>query len=320
VTDSWIPVRVIERWTTAREVVALRLAPEDGTLPDVEAGAHVDIEVATGLIRQYSLINPPGEAADYVIGIKLENPSRGGSRAIHERTRVGDRLRISRPRNNFSLEPKGDMALLIAGGIGVTPLLSMARALQAGRRPFTMHYFARSAEHVAFREILEAFGATCTLHLGLDPMGTATLLTSLLAHRQAGRHLYACGPGPMLDMALNIASDAGWPMQHVHSERFTAASGGAATEREAAFEVVLARQGRCVPVPVGVSIVEALRHHDIDIPTSCEQGICGTCETKVIEGRPDHRDSFLDDAQRMRGDCLLPCVSRAVTKRLVLDL
>jgi len=320
VTGSWIPVRVVERWTTAREIVALRLAPEDGVLPDVEAGSHIDVEIAAGLIRQYSLTNPPGEAVDYVIGIKLENPSRGGSRAIHEGMRVGDRLRISRPRNSFALDAEGDTALLIAGGIGVTPLLAMARALQAERRPFAMHYFARSAEHVAFLEILEALGAACTVRLGLDPTATAAALTSLLARRQAGGHLYACGPGPMLDVTLKIASDVGWPMQYVHSERFTAVASGVTAESESAFEVVLARQGCRVQVPAGVSIVEALRQRDIDIPTSCEKGICGTCVTNVIEGQPDHCDSFLDDAQKARGDCLLPCVSRSLTRRLVLDL
>jgi len=320
VTDSWISVRVVERWTTAREVVALRLAAEDGALPDVEAGAHIDIEVAAGLIRQYSLTNPPGEAADYVIGIKLENPSRGGSRAIHERTRVGDRLRISRPRNSFPMDPEGATALLIAGGIGVTPLLSMARALQTGQRPFIMHYFARSAEHVAFREVLHALGAACTLHLDLDPTATAAALTSLLAQWQSGRHLYTCGPGPMLDLTLKIASGSGWPMRHVHSERFTAVDRGTAAEHESAFEVVLARQGCSVQVAAGVSIIEALRQRDIEIPTSCEQGICGTCLTNIIEGQPDHRDDFLTDAQKARGDRLLPCVSRALTKRLVLDL
>jgi vanillate O-demethylase ferredoxin subunit len=183
-----------------------------------------------------------------------------------------------------------------------------------------MHYFARSAEHVAFREVLEALDATCTLHLGLDPTATAAALSSLLTQRQAGKQLYACGPGPMLDLTLKIASEAGWPIQHVHSERFTAIARGTAAEHDSAFEVVLARQGCSVQVAAGVSIIEALRQRGIEIPTSCEQGICGTCVTNVIEGQPDHRDSFLGGAQKARGDCLLPCVSRALTKRLVLDL
>jgi len=316
--NGWIPVRVAARWMTARDVVALQLVLEDGALPEVETGAHVDVEIAAGLVRQYSLTNAPGAAAEYVIGVKLENPSRGGSQAIHARMQVGDRLRISPPRNNFPLDPTGDSALLIAGGIGVTPLLSMARALEERGRSFTLHYFARSTEHLAFPEVLQAVGANCVLHLGLDPAATQAALVSLLSQRREAAHLYVCGPGPMLDLTLKRAADSGWPTARIHFERFTAIAGASAGDP--AFEIVLAKRGRAVVVPEHLSIVEALRLQGIEIPISCEQGICGTCLTRVLEGEPDHRDAFLDDAEKARGDCLLPCVSRARSGRLVLDL
>lgn len=315
-----LPVKVADRWMTACDVVALRLMPIGGTLPDVEAGAHIDVETAPGLVRQYSLTNQPGPASEYVIGVKLEAASRGGSRAVHERHGIGHTLRISPPRNNFRLEAAAPRSVLIAGGIGVTPLLSMARDLQARKRGFVFHYFARSVGHVAFRDVIDALGASCHLHLGLDAGATAASLASLLALPACDAHLYVCGPGPMLDLTRKIAADRGWSRQKVHFEYFLPTQGASVASEDLGFEVFLAKRGKSIVVPAGTTIIDALRSHGIDIATSCEQGICGTCLTGVLAGEPDHRDQFLDEQERSRGDRILPCVSRSRSAKLVLDL
>lgn len=317
---GWMTVRVVERTMTACDVVALRLAPVEGVLSDVEPGAHIDVEMAPGLVRQYSLTDPRGPATEYTIGVKLEANSRGGSKAVHDRLDVGALLRVSRPRNNFPLHDGPGHSVLIAGGIGLTPLLSMARSLRAERRSFALHYFARSAQHAAFGDVLRGLDDACELRLGLDGAETAAAVASLLGKRSAGDHVYTCGPAPMLELVRKSAAELGWPSDRVHFEYFAAPADAAARNPDSSFDVVLAKRGMTIHVPAGVSIVAALRQNGVEIETSCEQGLCSTCLTGVLSGIPDHRDYVLDEREKAANDQMLLCVSRAKSGTLVLDL
>lgn len=317
---GWMTVRVVERTMTTCDVVALRLVPVEGVLSDVEPGAHIDVEAAPGLVRQYSLIDPRGPASSYTIGVKLEAGSRGGSKAVHEGMAVGALLRISRPRNNFPLRDGAGRSVLIAGGIGLTPLLSMARSLHAEGRSFALHYFARSAQHAAFGDLLQGLGDACELRLGLDGAETAAAVASVLSTRSAGDHAYTCGPAPMLELVRKSAAELGWPSDRVHFEYFAAPTDVAPRNPDASFDVVLAKRGMTVHVPAGVSIVAALRQQGVDVETSCEQGLCSTCLTGVLGGIPDHRDYVLDEREKAANDQMLLCVSRAKSATLVLDL
>lgn len=318
--QGWMTVRVVERTMTACDVVSLRLVPVEGALSHAEPGAHIDVEAAPGLIRQYSLVNPRGPASEYTIGVKLETNSRGGSKAVHERMHVGALLRVSRPRNNFPLRDGPGHSVLIAGGIGVTPLLSMARSLHAERRSFVLHYFARSSQHAAFVDLLRDLGNACELRLGLDGAETAAAVASLLGKRSAGDRVYSCGPAPMLELVRKAAAELGWPQDRVHFEYFAAPADAVAKDPDSSFDVVLAKRGMTVHVPAGVSIVAALRQNGVEIETSCEQGICSTCLTGVLGGIPDHRDYCLDASEKAAGKQMLLCVSRSKSATLVLDL
>lgn len=309
-------VRVARRWQTAADVAAFSLTPVAGALPMAAAGAHIEVRLPGGLLRHYSLINEPGEVGAYDIGVKHEPNSRGGSRAMHE-LKQGDELTISTPRNNFALAP-ADHSLLLAGGIGVTPLVAMARQLHASAADFELHYFARSADHVAFRDVLDKLRDRLKLHLGLDGPATAVELERLLQGPKPRTHAYICGPGPMMDTALSAAKRLGWLPANLHVEYFTVDVDKAAPNRP--FKVRLARRDRTFEVPADKSMLEAIRDNGVDLESSCEQGVCGTCFTKVLEGTPEHRDVFLTDEERAAGTCVMPCISRAKSDLLVLDL
>ena len=298
-------------------IASFVFTPVEGRLPTFQPGAHIDVHLPNGLIRQYSLVNGPGEQDRYVIGVKLEPASRGGSSCLHELVREGDVLAISEPRNNFPLRRDSFRTLLIAGGIGVTPLLSMAQALQVSSLDFALHYFAQSPEHVAFPDILEMLGDRLTLHLGLSPVETGSTLRSLLASPGEGENVYICGPGPMLDAARAAAAAAGWPDPAVHFEYF---KNTRHLDTSTTFEVELARSALTLTVPEGSSIMEVLRDNGVVVPSSCEQGACGTCVIPVLSGQPDHQDVYLNDSERTAGDRMAICVSRSLTPRLVLDI
>ncbi|MGH6931845.1 MAG: PDR/VanB family oxidoreductase [Dongiaceae bacterium] len=310
-------VRVARRWQAAADVAAFSLVATAGSLPMASAGAHVEVHVPGGHFRHYSLINAPGEIDAYIIGVKLELNSRGGSRAVHELLKEGDEITISTPRNNFALVP-ADHSLLLAGGIGVTPLVAMARQLHASAASFALHYFARSAEHIAFRDILDRLGDRVSYHPGLDGAATGAELERLLRDPKPRNHAYICGPGPMMDAALTTAKRLGWPSSSLHVEYFTVEIDKLLPNRP--FQVRLARGNRTFEVPANKSMLEAIRDNGVDLESSCEQGICGTCFTKVLEGTPDHRDVFLTDEERAGGTCVMPCISRAKSDLLVLDL
>lgn len=298
-------------------IVSFEFEPVDGRLPTFQPGAHIDVHLPNGLARQYSLVNGPGEQGRYVIGVKLEPASRGGSSCLHDLVREGDVLAISQPRNNFPLRRDSFRTVLIAGGIGVTPLLSMAQALRVSSLDFALHYFAQSPDHAAFPDILEALGDRVTFHFGLSPAATGEALRTLLESPGEGENVYICGPGPMLDAARATAAAAGWPDRSVHFEYFKNTT---QLDTSTAFEVELARSALTLSVPPGSSIMEVLRNNGVAVPSSCEQGACGTCVVAVLAGEPDHQDVYLNESERAAGDRMTICVSRSRAPRLVLDI
>ncbi|MFQ6180677.1 Rieske 2Fe-2S domain-containing protein [Sinorhizobium meliloti] len=312
-----VRVTVARKWMAAEGIAAFELRPVKGLLPTFQPGAHIDVHLPNGLIRQYSITNGPGESDSYVIGVKLERDSKGGSLCMHETLREGDVLAISEPRNNFPLRRDAEKTILVAGGIGVTPLIAMAQALKNQNLDFAFHYFAQNQEQLAFPEKTALLGEALKPHLGLRPDATAAELEGILSGYRPGMHLYLCGPGPMLEAARRIAADRGWPETAVHFEYFKNTN---TIDDSSSFEVALARSCVTLKVPAGRTILEVMREAGIDMPSSCEQGACGTCLATVIEGEPDHQDVYLNDAERRSGTKIMTCVSRAKSARLVLDL
>ncbi len=310
-------VQVRRKWETAAGVAAFELVPITGVLPTFQPGAHIDVHLPNGLVRQYSITNGPGETSYYRLGVKLEPDSTGGSICLHETVREGDVLAISEPRNNFPLRRDSMRTILLAGGIGITPLLAMAQALDRMSLPFELHCFAQSAEHTAFADVLDGLGDSVVRHLGLPPDETVAEIRRLVAAHDEFTHLYVCGPGPMLEAARREAAEAGWPDDHVHFEYFKNTT---EIDDSSTFEVALARSALTVTVPSGSTILEVLRENGVRMPSSCEQGACGTCVAAVLEGEPDHQDVYLNDSDHQAGDRIMTCVSRALSDRLVLDL
>ena len=310
-------VQVARKWQAADGIAGFELLPLEGQLPTFQPGAHIDLHLPSGLVRQYSVANGPGETGSYVVGVKREADSAGGSRSLHDEIREGDVLAISEPRNNFPLRRDAEKTLLIAGGIGVTPLLSMARALHHSNLAFEMHYFAQSQAHLAFPDVLTTLGDTLHRHLGLDPKATGDKLHSLLSTYRPYMHLYVCGPAPMLEATRETAARLGWPDEAVHFEYFKNTH---EIDDSSSFEIALSRSVMTLPVPAGKTILRVLRDNGVSIPSSCEQGACGTCMATVLDGQCDHQDVYLSDAEKARGDRIMTCVSRAKSDRLVLDI
>ncbi|MEU6266650.1 Rieske 2Fe-2S domain-containing protein [Saccharopolyspora shandongensis] len=310
-------VRVVRAWEAGAGVRGLELGPMDEhPLPSGQAGAHLDVALPGGLVRQYSLVNGPGETDHYVIGVKRTQDSAGGSVALHERVREGDVLAVSLPRNCFPLRQDRERTLLVAGGIGITPLLAMAQTLEHQRLHYELHYFVADEADVAFGERLAALGNVRVV-TGLDPAATEAELERLLATADDDRQVYFCGPPPMLDVARDAAKRNGWSRDAVHFEYFR---NDQAIDDSSRFEVVLARSVMNLVVEPGRSILETVREAGVVVPSSCGQGACGTCRVAVIDGRPDHQDVYLDDEERAAGDSVITCVSRSLTPRLTLDL
>jgi ferredoxin-NADP reductase len=310
-------VTVSRKWQAADGIAGFELRPVKGILPTFQPGAHIDVHMPNGQIRQYSITNGPGETDSFVIGVKLERDSKGGSKCMHENVREGDVLAISEPRNNFPLRRDAIKTIFVAGGIGITPLLAMAQALKNQDLVHDLHYFAQGEEHLAFADRLRALGDALKPHLGLSPDATGAQLRQILAGYRHGMHLYICGPGPMLETARRIAAQQGWPEAAVHFEYFKNTN---KIDDSSSFEVALARSCVTLKVPSGKTILEVMRENGIDMPSSCEQGACGTCLATVIEGEPDHQDVYLSEAERKAGTRIMTCVSRAKSARLVLDL
>jgi len=320
-TTATMQVRVARKVPAARDICLYELVSLDGSaLPPFSAGAHIDVEAAPGIVRQYSLCNDPEERHRYQIAVLRDPASRGGSRAMHDGVRENDVVRISEPRNHFQIRHGNRHSLLFAGGIGVTPILCMAERLAAIGAGFEMHYCTRSIDRTAFRERIANSRFADRVHFHFDDGDEAQRLKlePLLASAAADAHLYVCGPAGFLDFIRNAAKARGWSDERVHFEYFSARPDQGQTNSE--FEVQLASSGRKVRVKADCSIVHALADAGVEVPVSCEQGVCGTCLTRVLAGRPDHRDQYLTDAERTANDQMLICCSRSKSPVLVLDL
>ena len=317
--DGWLEVTVAERESVAEGVASFELRRADGgPLPAFGAGAHIDVELPNGMVRQYSLCNDPGERGRYLIGVLLEAAGRGGSRSAHAQLLRGSRLRISAPRNHFALVPARH-SLLIAGGIGVTPILSMAEQLARADASFELHYCSRSPARTAFVPRLRAAPYAAQVHFHFDDGDAAQRFDAraVLAQAADTTHLSVCGPKGFMDHVILTARALGWSEGHIHYEYFAGAAVDTTTDR--AFEVQMAGSGEVVPVAAGQSVVQALAAHGIDVPVSCEQGVCGTCVMRVVRGEPEHRDMYFSAAEHAANDCFTPCCSRSKSARLVID-
>jgi vanillate O-demethylase ferredoxin subunit len=319
-----IEVVVSARRHEADGIATFELVRADGgALPPFAPGAHIDVDIGNGITRQYSLCNAPHETHRYLIGVLRDEASRGGSAGMHQLVREGSVLRIGAPNNLFPLVPAAHTVLL-AGGIGVTPLLAMAEHLAACGQSFEFHYCARSPERMAFRERIaqSSYAAQVTLHLDSGALAQRLDARSLLAGAPADTRVYVCGPAGFIDHIGAAAQRAGWPAERLHVERFAAAPRmeQGAGEGDTAFSIELASSGRVLEVPPNRTVIQVLAQHGVEVPVSCEQGICGTCLTRVLSGEPDHRDSYLTEEEQAVNDIFTPCCSRAKSARLVLDL
>jgi ferredoxin--NADP+ reductase/vanillate O-demethylase ferredoxin subunit len=301
----------------ARGVVSIELQdPEGKTLPAYSPGAHIDLHLGNGLVRSYSLCGAPETRERYTVGVLLDRGSRGGSRYVHEQLRVGATLTVGAPRNNFELDQSAAHTVLVAGGIGVTPMVCMARRLAELGKSFTLVYCARSRAEAAFVEQLSAHGDAVRLHFD-DEAGAPPDLHAMLAGQDAQTHLYCCGPGPMLKAFEAACAAHGYP--NVHIERFAADPSTEAVQ-EGEYTVSLSRTGTTVKVPSGKSLLDALLDAGVQMDYSCREGVCGSCETAVLEGCPDHRDSVLSSSERAGNKTMMVCVSGCKGSKLVLDL
>lgn len=317
--EQLLKVQVHKRQLQGDGVVVLELVPVGGrVLPAFEAGAHVDIHIAPGLVRQYSLCSDPADNASYRLGVLKDPASRGGSSAVHEALLEGAEVQISAPRNLFPLARDARRSILIGGGIGITPMIAMAYALQARGEDFELHYCGRSRSRSAFLDELEnaAFAERVSTHFDDEAPEQRLALEALLGQAQAGVHVYTCGPSGFMDWVIGEARKHGYADDHIHREYFQLEvdAGGDS------FEVVAAASGKSVTVAEGQTILEALGSIGISIEVSCEQGVCGTCMCGVLEGEPDHRDVYFTDEEKEANDQILVCCSRSRSKTLVLDI
>jgi ferredoxin-NADP reductase len=283
------------------------------TLPTFAAGAHIDLHLDNGLIRSYSLVNPQGEHDRYVIAVKNETNGRGGSRSVHKDLRVGTDVTIGPPRNNFPLREDAAHSVFIAGGIGITPLFCMVQRLEHLGRPWELHYAAASRDHAAFLPRLEVLRPRT--HLYFRQEGGELDIGGLAARLREDADIYCCGPLRM--MADFEGATASRPPERVHAEYFTARD---APATDGGFEVLLQKSGQRLIVGAGETILDALIRSGVDAPYSCMEGVCGSCETRVLEGIPDHRDLILSKQEREANDKMLICCSGSRSARLVLDL
>lgn len=314
------PVVVHERRVVAERVISLELRPTDDILlPEFQAGSHIDVHLplpSGELVRQYSICNNPAERDRYVIGIALDVNSRGGSAAAHHVVK-GQRIFISVPRNNFRLEDNSATSILVAGGIGVTPLLSMARELSVKGRPWRLYYCARAPRSAAFLDELQALdGEVIPVFDGVP--GIASLnLRDVIDRSDEGTHFYCCGPTGLIQAFLEATSSL--DPKCVHVEWFAPAKQDI-SQSDNSFVVNLARAGYRLNIPADKSILDVVLAEGIDHPYSCQEGICGLCEVKVLEGTCDHRDLVTSEEDRADGKKMMICVSRARSAVLTLDL
>jgi tetrachlorobenzoquinone reductase len=319
-----IEVLVRSMTLLASDTIAVEFVPSDETeLPAFESGAHVDLLLPNGIRRSYSLCNRPTDRNRYVVGVKKANPSRGASSYIHDHLRVGQRIEITGPRNNFPLAQAAERSIFIAGGIGITPIWSMIQTLESDGRPWKLFYAARTSKDAAFLRELQALGAAHSGRVDIrfdhEP-GVAMLDIEGIVNENAdpGAHFYACGPSPMLD-AFEAATKS-IPETNRHLERFSADAKESSEGALAEYDVVLAKSAMTLRITAEKSLLDTLLDSGVNVEFSCMEGICGSCRVAVQEGLPDHRDHVLTEEERARNDCVLVCCCGSRTERLVLDL
>lgn len=320
-TEQTIRLIVAHRRTDAEGVCVFELVhPEGRELPSFTAGSHIEVHLPK-MVRHYSLCNSPSDRSRYVIGVLDQPGGRGGSRWIHERLKIGDEIEVGRPRNFFELNESAPASILIAGGIGVTPLLSMMESLHAIGAEYQFHYFAASDSKMAFKERFQRsdFVARTHLHLGYDIQAVECQLDRVLGSALPDVHVYACGPQGLIDAVRCHAAKHGMSQAQVHFELFGTPP-PLQTEADRTFRIVIHRTGQSVEIPPGVPVTEALASAGVVIPTSCEAGVCGTCRTRVVEGQPEHRDLYLTPEEQASNQVFLPCCSRSISSVLVIDL
>jgi len=318
VKETTLRARIVDRTEIAEGVVCLKVEPCGGSsFPDWSAGAHVDVHIRPGTVRQYSLTGLV-ERGRYTIAVQLEPASRGGSAAIHAGFGVGEEVVLSLPRNHFPLHEDAEHSLLFSGGIGITPILAMAYRLHALGKEFAWHVSARSQSRLPWGSELASlpFADRICVHLDDGPEDQWLDAGAALSRADLGTHVYVCGPPGYMDYVKKAADSAGLSREQVHSEHF----GAEIDINGDPFTVVTARTGLRIPVAPNESIVTALARAGIEVETGCQNGVCGTCLTSVISGRPDHRDMILTDTEKAENDRIALCCSRSQSAELVLDL
>ncbi|MEO8924482.1 MAG: PDR/VanB family oxidoreductase [Caldimonas sp.] len=319
---SRLSLEVADVRAEALDVLLVELrAVGGGTLDPFTPGAHLEIDLPNGLVRHYSLTNDWRERDRYVVGVGRAAKGRGGSDFIHQSLRRGGKLTASAPRNNFGLDPNASSYLFVAGGIGVTPIVSMIRWCEAEGRDWRLVYAARNAQRAAFYETLRPFGAKVHFHFD-DQAGAVLDTRRWLADRPQGQHVYCCGPQPLMQAVHDGA--AHHPGEAVHFEYFVAPAAALLTDSGAevapgAFRVEVKQSKLSLLVPADRSILEVLEANGVKVPFSCREGLCRTCETTVCEGEVDHRDYVLSTEERLQSKTMMVCVSRAKSPVLVLD-
>ncbi|WP_396333516.1 PDR/VanB family oxidoreductase [Burkholderia anthina] len=317
-----IQVKVIGMRLEAEGILGIELRSADGSpLPAFEPGAHIDVHLTNEITRQYSLCSDPADTSKYCLGVGRSSTSRGGSAYIHDTLRVGEWLTIGEPRSLFGLSASAKRHRFIAGGIGITPILSMIRSCLRHALPWELHYCVRSRSHAAWLSELRAFGGE--VHLYADdedpaaiPRDVGVMMNGL--HRD--EHVYCCGPAGLMDAVAAHGQRTAIAPDTLHFERFTAPAMGADPRDDGSFAVVLARQGlRCVVGP-DESILDCLARHGVRAAHSCREGLCRSCEVTLLSGEADHRDYVLSDDEQKANRSLMICVSRARSAELVLDL
>jgi len=309
-------LRVTRNDAVADGIHLLEFREAGGTpLPEFSAGAHIGVRVPNGLLRKYSLCNDPAERHRYQIAVKREDNGRGGSRSLIDDVKAGDELRVTAPVNDFGLPPRAQDFLFIAGGIGITPMMAMIKQVVAEGKRFRLFYCSRSPQTTAFREELGApkFKDAVTIHYDQGDPSRSLNLRPILAERKNREHLYCCGPRPLME-AVRAMTDH-WSPTAVHFEAFSEAETHKADDKS--FKIKLARSGAVLDVPTTKTILEVLREHGLEVPSSCETGTCGTCRTKMLAGEADHRDLVLADHERK--DNIMICVSRARGEEITID-
>lgn len=305
----------------AEGICSYDLRPEGGgEIDEFQAGAHVDLDLPIGLVRSYSLLNAPTDTSRYLIGVQKSANSRGGSKWVHQNLHAGDLVIANRPRNNFRLADEDAHSVFIAGGIGITPIISMVQELRARSRTFTVYYSARTSRHAAFLGLLDSLcndDPRCDLKVTFDqePGGVRLDLNEIVANLPGEAHVYCCGPSGMLAAFEAVANSLS--PERVHLERFSSAGPKAL---EGGFQVNLARSHSSVFVEPGLSILDAIIKAGFNPPYSCKEGVCGTCEAAVLAGEPDHRDLVLTEDEKKTNRTMMICCSGSKSSSLTLDI